>query len=71
MSTPYSDRMTSGYQPRARVDLTLLRDLLALLLLLLGVAGLCWAAFAFDWRLGLATLSTALLTTGAFLGYDR
>lgn len=63
MTDPLS--FTSGY----RRDL--IRDLLALVLIVVGTAGLAWAAFATDWRLGVAVLSVAAGATGATLGLTR
>lgn len=73
MSAPYSDRVATDY-PYARprgVDMSLVRDLIAVVLVVAGVVGLSVAAFAVDWRLGLAVVSVAAVITGAFLGYER
>lgn len=56
----------SGYATRP-----IWRDPVALVLLVLGVAGLTTAAFAADWRLGLAVASTAIIVAGIILGTDR
>lgn len=68
-SAPYS-RAVADYSPRA-LDGGVLRDIAALALLMAGVAGLSVAAFAFDWRLGLAVLSAAAIIAGVTLGYRR
>jgi hypothetical protein len=71
-SAPYARGVATDYpSPRARVDLGVIRDVVGLLLLITGAAGLSVAAFAVDWRLGLATLSVAALSAGAYLGYER
>jgi hypothetical protein len=58
------------YGPR-RPDPRLLRDLGAIALLVVGVAGLIVAAFLQDRELGIATASAAVAATGVFLGLDR
>lgn len=47
------------------------RDLAAVIFLVLAAAGLVVAAFATDWRLGLATASLAVGAGGAVLGSTR
>ena len=57
--------------PRPGLDTGVLRDILALLLVLSGVVGLTVVGFATDWRLGVAVLSVAVMTAGVLLGYER
>ena len=72
MSAPYSDRVASPYPySRPRVDTGVIRDVAAIMLVVLGIIGLSVAAFFTDWRLGLAVVSLAAGGVGVFLGYDR
>ena len=72
MSAQYPDPVTQPYAPpRSRVDLGILRDVVGLILVLAGVVGLAVAAFATDWRLGVAVLSVAAISAGAYLAYSR
>lgn len=59
------------YVVPARVDTRVVRDLLALLLVLAGLAGLCYVAFRTDVLLGVAYLSAVAVTAGALLGMER
>lgn len=67
---PYSRPVATDYQT-SRVDGDVLRDVGAVVLFVAGVAGLSVAAFAVDWRLGLAVLSVAAIIAGVTLGYRR
>lgn len=73
MSAPYADRVAPDYPyPRAgRVDLGVLRDVLALALVLLGALAIIVPAFLVDWRLGAAALGAAMIAAGLYLGYER
>lgn len=58
--------------PQARVvDSGLLRDLLAILLLIIWVVGWSVAAFYTDWRLGVAVVAGFAGIVGAFMSYRR
>lgn len=73
MSTPYADAVAPElpYRPDARIDVGLIRDVLAVALVLLGAAGLAVMAFAVDWRAGVATVSAYSIVAGVYLGYER
>lgn len=47
------------------------RDIYALVFLVLGATGLAVAAFAVDWRMGLAVIAACFITCGVVLGSDR
>lgn len=47
------------------------RDVMALILIVLAVAGLTWSGFETDWRLGVAILSLAAGGLGVALGMTR
>lgn len=53
-----------------RANARIVLDVTALLTVVLGVAGLAVAAFCWDWRAGLATVSLAAIATGVLLGLD-
>lgn len=65
MSDPLTFRGRRGYA----TDLA--RDILAVVLLVLMVAGLTWVGFATDWRLGVAVLSITAGGIGVALGMNR
>lgn len=69
MALPQSD-FTSAYR-RPVVDTRLVRDLLALLLIVAGAVGLVTVAFLTDERLGWATVFGSALTAGVLLGLNR
>lgn len=71
MAAPYSQGVNQYPYQRPRMDAGLLRDVVALALVFLGLAGLVTVAFAYDWRLGVAALSTVSVATGVYLGYER
>lgn len=54
--------------PTTSVDLRVLRDMLALLLVLVGVVGLVLVAFKTDRLLGYAALSALAVMVGLLLG---
>lgn len=64
-------RATSYRRPARTIDAALVREGIAVLLILAGVIGLIGAAFMTDVRLGIAAMSTAILIAGALLGLDR
>lgn len=57
-------RMAAQYGP-------LLRDALAVALLIVGMVGLAWAAFSMSREAGIGVVSIYLIAAGAALGYDR
>jgi hypothetical protein len=65
-SLPYG-----GYADRRRIDAALVREMSAVVLLILGAVGLVTAAFLQDRELGIATLSVAAIAAGVYLGLDR
>lgn len=67
-TTPGNPYVSS--RPRS-TDWRLARELLAVALIVLGVAGLVVAAFTFDVRAGIAVGSVVLIAAGVFLGLDR
>lgn len=71
MSAPYGQGVTTDYPATSRVDRGLIRDVIAVTLVLVAVVGLSVAGFATDWRLGLAVVSLAAGGAGVFLGYER
>lgn len=56
---------------RPRVDPRLVREVVAVLLLVAGAAGLAVAAFLWAFPAGLAVVSAEAATVGVVLGYDR
>jgi len=59
------------YPSRTALDVGILREVVAALLLLACVVGVSWAAFATDWRLGLAVVSLAAGGVGLYLANER
>ncbi len=64
------------YAPRAprarpRVDGRLLRDVMAVVLILCGAVGVVAVSFAVSPLLGAATISVAAIIAGVLLGIDR
>lgn len=69
MSLP-DDAAQPRYAPRT-VDRDLLREVAAVVLIVLGVVGLGVIAYVVDWRLGAAYTCVAAIAAGVFMGLDR
>lgn len=64
--------MTSQHAYRTRtIDIALVREYLAVVLILAGLIGLVTVAFMVDVRAGAAAVSTLAIVAGVFLGLDR
>lgn len=70
MSTPYGSPVASDYSP-SRPDLGLLRDAIAIVLVLAGLSAIAVALFMTDWRLGVGFVGVVATTAGVYLGYER
>lgn len=62
---------TDPYVPRRARDSALLREVGAVLLILIGAVGFVGAMFLWCEPAGLAAASAVSIAAGAFLGYDR
>lgn len=61
----------TGLRAPRVVDRDVLREMVALVMIVLGVAGLLVLAYVIDWRLGAATTFTAMIAGGVLMGMDR
>lgn len=65
------DEPQPGPTQAARFTRRQVLDGVSMVMVLAGVAGLTFAGFSVDWRLGMATVCLAILTAGLMIGWDR